>query len=135
MQVCKFYFQFSGRGKYFFANGDRYEGEFDNGERDGFGIIFYTSGGRRSGVWSQDKLVGEVRLQSLSRNFVPLKIQISLNLYFDLDITCWLSFLETVKSSAFFLELCGVLPSNWIRQQTHPSSFLRSSTTSLMERC
>ena len=52
--------QFSGRGKYFFANGDRYEGEFDNGERDGFGIIFYASGGRRSGVWSQDKLVGEV---------------------------------------------------------------------------
>ena len=52
--------KFSGRGKYFFANGDRYEGDFDNGERDGFGIIFYTSGGRRSGKWSLDKLVGEV---------------------------------------------------------------------------
>ena len=57
--------QFSGRGKYFFANGDRYEGEFDNGERDGFGIIFYASGGRRSGVWSQDKLVGEVSSRSM----------------------------------------------------------------------
>ena len=57
--------QFSGRGKYFFANGDRYEGEFDNGERDGFGIIFYASGGRRSGVWSQDKLVGEASSRSM----------------------------------------------------------------------
>ena len=63
--------QFSGRGKYFFANGDRYEGEFDNGERNGFGIIFYVSGGRRSGEWIQDKLVGEV-IFGLLRNFLKL---------------------------------------------------------------
>ena len=76
--------QFSGRGKYFFANGDRYEGEFDNGERDGFGTIFYASGGRRSGEWSLDKLVGEVIFclleEILPLDFFFLKIFILLRL-------------------------------------------------------
>lgn len=53
--------QFEGTGKYFFANGDRYEGDFSNGERHGQGIQFYTSGGFREGSWRNDGLVGEVR--------------------------------------------------------------------------
>ena len=133
----KFLLQFSGRGKYFFANGDRYEGEFENGERDGFGIIFYASGGRRSGVWSLDKLVGEVRLYRLDDMIINGSQQFgNFSKSKFLHGPCRLSFLETAKPSTFFLELlCRVLPLNWIRQQTHLSSFLRSSTTNLMERC
>ena len=59
-----FCFQFEGRGKYFFANGDRYEGEFLNGERHGDGLMFFNSGGFREGTWRNDNLVGEVSLRT-----------------------------------------------------------------------
>ena len=67
--------QFEGRGKYFFANGDRYEGDFQNGERHGDGIMFFTSGGFREGTWSRDSLVGEVRVKRLDRKEVSPCLQ------------------------------------------------------------
>ena len=57
-------FKFQGRGKYFFSNGDRYEGEFNNGEREGEGIMFLNNGGFRTGTWRNDQLVAEVCLQN-----------------------------------------------------------------------
>ncbi len=52
--------KFDGRGRYFFANGDRYEGEFSGGQRSGEGIMFFTNGGYREGRWENDRPVGEV---------------------------------------------------------------------------
>jgi len=42
-----FLFQFDGDGIYFFANGDRYEGQFRSGSRQGAGLMFFMNGGYR----------------------------------------------------------------------------------------
>ena len=41
----------SGNGKLVFENGDVYEGEFQNGKYEGFGVIKYEDGSQASGNW------------------------------------------------------------------------------------
>ena len=35
-------------------NGDRYEGEFKNGKREGKGIMYYNNGKIENGYWKND---------------------------------------------------------------------------------
>ncbi len=51
----------SGKGTYIWANGDVYEGEWQNGKRDGFGILHLKSAGKDSliaGMWDKDVYKG-----------------------------------------------------------------------------
>ena len=48
----------NGRGVYKYSHG-RYNGEWKNGKRHGFGIMRYNSGGRYIGDWKNDKQHGE----------------------------------------------------------------------------
>lgn len=41
-----------------FENGDRYEGDVENGMRDGFGVLFLVDGGCYSGQWLKDEKDG-----------------------------------------------------------------------------
>ena len=38
-----------------YANGDKYEGTWKNGERDSKGIYEYSNGDIYDGVWTRDK--------------------------------------------------------------------------------
>ena len=40
-----------GRGTRFYANGDRYEGEWREGKKHGRGTFFYANGDRYEGEW------------------------------------------------------------------------------------
>ncbi len=46
-----------GRGIINYANGDRYEGDFKAGKRQGFGTLAHLSGKAEGGAWENDKLV------------------------------------------------------------------------------
>lgn len=41
-----------------YENGDRYEGDVENGLRDGFGVLFYVDGGSFSGQWLKNEKDG-----------------------------------------------------------------------------
>ncbi len=49
----------NGMGKYFFANGDVYEGEFLNGSRNGKGKYFWTNGEIYEGDFVENKITGK----------------------------------------------------------------------------
>lgn len=44
------YYQEHGKGKMIWFDGDTYEGEYNNGEREGYGIISYADGGKYEGM-------------------------------------------------------------------------------------
>ena len=48
----------TGRGTYYFNNGDRYEGNFINGERTGKGTYYFNNGNTYKGDWVNDKRNG-----------------------------------------------------------------------------
>jgi tRNA A-37 threonylcarbamoyl transferase component Bud32 len=41
-----------------YTNGDKYEGEVLNGQRDGYGIYYYQNGDKYEGIWSKNKKHG-----------------------------------------------------------------------------
>ena len=49
----------SGYGTMQFANGDRYDGEWQKGMYHGKGIYTYAAGGRCEGTWEKGKMVGK----------------------------------------------------------------------------
>ncbi|MCU0337685.1 MAG: hypothetical protein MUF12_07460, partial [Sediminibacterium sp.] len=54
-----------GKGVYFFKNGDRYAGWWDEDIRSGFGAIFSKSEKiKRAGIWKTDKLTQNKRFDS-----------------------------------------------------------------------
>ena len=44
-----FIFCYKGFGKYYYPDGDRYEGLFSNNKREGKGVYFYIDGSRYEG--------------------------------------------------------------------------------------
>lgn len=46
----------NGRGRYEFANGDMYEGFFQEGRRWGRGLYVWKSGEKFNGQWKSDKM-------------------------------------------------------------------------------
>ena len=46
-----------GKGKFFFNNGDRYEGEFKNDKLNGKGTFYYKDGKKEKHVYEDDRLV------------------------------------------------------------------------------
>jgi hypothetical protein len=51
-----------GYGKYYYNNGDRYEGEFLNGIREGKGKIFYGNGDRFEGEFQRNVREGKGKI-------------------------------------------------------------------------
>eukprot|EP00826_Nyctotherus_ovalis_P039453 TRINITY_DN3798_c0_g4_i3.p1 TRINITY_DN3798_c0_g4~~TRINITY_DN3798_c0_g4_i3.p1 ORF type:complete len:465 (-),score=37.63 TRINITY_DN3798_c0_g4_i3:8-1402(-) len=49
----------NGRGKYFYANGDIYNGEWECGEKNGKGKHFYKNGDKYDGEWEDGKRHGK----------------------------------------------------------------------------
>lgn len=49
----------NGHGTFIFTGGEKYVGEFKNGERDGRGTYTFPSGKRLVGQWKLGKPVGE----------------------------------------------------------------------------
>lgn len=47
-----------GKGIFISSNGDRYEGNFNFGLREGFGSMFYRNGNTYQGQWKNDQLCG-----------------------------------------------------------------------------
>ena len=45
-----------GKGKYYWNDGDRYEGDYKNGLREGKGIMYYNNGKKEEGIWKNDKI-------------------------------------------------------------------------------
>ena len=48
-----------GKGIYFAKNGDRYEGDWRNDNKEGKGIYYYNNGNREMGDYSNDKQIGK----------------------------------------------------------------------------
>ena len=48
----------TGKGSYYWADGDRYEGEFSDGDFHGYGIKYHADGTRQAGRWEHDNFVG-----------------------------------------------------------------------------
>lgn len=49
----------NGHGVYTWANGDRYDGEWRNGKQNGHGVFIWANGDRYDGEWQDDKKVGQ----------------------------------------------------------------------------
>ncbi len=49
----------NGTGTYYFANGDRYEGEWKDGKRDGQGTYYFANGNRYEGEWKDNNRNGQ----------------------------------------------------------------------------
>ena len=47
--------------EYIFNNGNRYEGDWKNGKKEGKGIFYFNSGSRYEGDWKNDKMEGKGR--------------------------------------------------------------------------
>ncbi len=50
-----------GRGTYFWANGQRYEGDWVNDRRHGQGVLYYPTGDQVHGNWANGRLAGKGR--------------------------------------------------------------------------
>lgn len=48
--------KFDHYGVYYYASGDRYEGMWSSGERAGYGVYFYADGNRHEGFWKNGKV-------------------------------------------------------------------------------
>ena len=48
-----------GKGIYYFNNGNRYEGDFKNDEKNGKGVIYYSNGNRGMGDFSKGIKIGK----------------------------------------------------------------------------
>ena len=48
-----------GKGIFYYNDGDRYEGDFKNGNFEGKGIYYYKNGDRRMGNYLNDKKIGK----------------------------------------------------------------------------
>lgn len=55
-----------GKGKYYFATGEVYEGTFTNNNFDGRGIYIYANGDRVEGVFSAGQLVEIITIHQIS---------------------------------------------------------------------
>ena len=51
-----------GTGKFFYNNGDIYEGDFKNGKKEGNGKIYYENGDRYEGEFKNDVRDGKGKL-------------------------------------------------------------------------
>ena len=51
----------SGKGKLTWANGDIYQGNFQNGKYQGFGVMTYSDGSKAAGVWDKGRKHGEFK--------------------------------------------------------------------------
>ena len=49
----------SGKGTYFYKNGDVYEGEWQLDRREGMGKMIYANGKIEEGKWMKDEFVGK----------------------------------------------------------------------------
>ncbi len=47
-----------GKAEIILSNGDKYEGEFKNDKKNGYGIYFYDDGDKYEGVFENDKKKG-----------------------------------------------------------------------------
>ena len=50
--------EITGRGTYYYNNGDRYEGDYINGKRSGTGTYYFNNGDKYKGDWIDDKISG-----------------------------------------------------------------------------
>jgi hypothetical protein len=48
-----------GKGNYVFPNGNRYEGEWANDMKAGYGVLYYMNGERYEGYWRDDRAHGK----------------------------------------------------------------------------
>ena len=48
-----------GKGKYYFDNGDKYDGEWKEGKMEGKGIYYYINGNKYDGEWVNEKKEGK----------------------------------------------------------------------------
>lgn len=53
----------NGNGTMYYSDGERYEGEWENGERSGWGTMYYSNGMSYSGEWLNDKWNGQGTLR------------------------------------------------------------------------
>jgi hypothetical protein len=51
-----------GYGSITYAKGDKYEGNFKNEKRHGYGIYIYKDGSKDEGIWHKNELVKEKKL-------------------------------------------------------------------------
>ena len=49
----------NGKGIFYFNDGDRYEGDFRNDEREGLGIMYFNDGDRYEGDYREGKPEGK----------------------------------------------------------------------------
>ena len=50
--------QLTGKGVFFYKNGERYEGDFVNGCKEGYGTMYYPDGRYDTGRWHDDNFMG-----------------------------------------------------------------------------
>jgi hypothetical protein len=62
-----------GFGKNSFANGDEYIGYFKDGTRSGQGIMTYSDGRRKEGMWENDKIIRETKVNIPNLNDIIAK--------------------------------------------------------------
>ncbi len=51
-----------GQGTYYYANGNRYEGQFVNEKKHGHGIIYYANGTKENVIFDNDILKAQYPL-------------------------------------------------------------------------
>lgn len=57
--IKSFILKMHGKGTYIFPNGNRYEGEWMDDMKSGYGILFYVNGEKYEGFWELDKAHGK----------------------------------------------------------------------------
>ncbi len=53
------YLNLTGNGTYYYSSGDKYNGSFIDGDRNGYGIYSWSSGSEYVGYWKDDKRNGQ----------------------------------------------------------------------------
>ena len=51
--------EMNGKGVYYYANGDKYDGEFNHNKKNGKGVFYYANGGKYDGEWKDNKKSGK----------------------------------------------------------------------------
>jgi len=46
-----------GYGIYYSSNGDKYEGEWKNHQKEGYGIYYFSNGAKSEGLFKDDKFL------------------------------------------------------------------------------